>query len=308
MSNLTYDDLKDMIIDNIFSLLEVSIEVGALYGIVVLGFILSFRITGFADLTIEGSFTTGAAVNAILILAGIPPSIALLLAAIVGSLAGMITALLHVKVGVSKLLAGVIMMTILYSVNLRIMGKPNLSLLDQPVIFDIFNSEMLKIFIVLFAALTCFFLLYAMLRTDFGFFLRTTGEKSRVVEKLGVNTATFTIAGLMMSNALVAFSGGLTAQHHGFVDIGMGTGIIIVAFASALIGESIIGPQSVPRLLLAALLGSIIYQLIIAICLRLGIGPWDLKLATGILVILAVSLKKALDSGKPVHNIGREVL
>jgi putative ABC transport system permease protein len=281
---------------------------GGLYGIAVLGLVISFRLIGFADLTVEGSFTTGAAISAIAIANGMPPALALILSFLAGSIAGLFTAFLHVKIGINKLLSGIITMTILYSINLRIMGRPNYSILDKKTIFDYLLTGKSKLILVLAISTAIYLVLWWLLRTEFGFFLRATGENSRVVIKTGVNPKVFIFSGLAISNGLIAFAGGLVTQNQGFADIGMGIGIIVVTLASLLIGEAVVPPRNIPFLFLSALIGSSLYQLIIAVGLRLGVGPWDLKLATGILLVFAVILRKRVWQKEASQNIGCDIL
>ena len=289
---------------NVLSILQSSLELGFIYGIITLGLVVSLRIIGFADLTMEGSFTLGAAITSVSITAGINPFCALLLGGISGSVAGLCTGFLHTKTGISKLLSGIIMMTILYSLNLRIMGKPNYSILDKQVVFDLFPTNIYRISFDFFIVVGISLLLLFLLKTDFGLTLRAIGENPSVVTRLGANKDFFTIFGLMLSNCIIAFAGGIVAQNNGFADIGMGIGILISTLAALMIGEAILPPTNIFRLLLSAIIGSIIYQMIIAICLRLGINPWDLKFATGILLALAVTLKRYIKPREAVSNIG----
>lgn len=295
-------------IDAIISVISNSFEIGAIYGIVVLGLVISFRIIGFADLTMESSFTTGASVAAIMIGSGTPPVIALFIGSLGGALAGCGTAFLHVRGGINKLLSGIIMMTMLYSVNLRIMGKSNYSLLQSASIFDYVGEQKLKLILVLGIAITLGILLWWFLNTQFGYFMRATGENPRVVTKLGKNTGFFVFCGLMVSNSFIAFAGALAAQNQGFSDVNMGMGLIISSLASLIIGEAIIQPKSVTRLVIAASGGAIIYQLIISTGLRLGISPWDLKIATGALLAVSVIARKKTQSKESNLNIGCEAL
>lgn len=312
------------------SLLTTSIELGAIYSLAVLGLIISFRITGFADLTIEGSFTTGAAVACLSILAGLPPILSLPLAAVVGAAAGTCTALLHTKARVNKLLSGIIMMTALYSINLRVMGiynlfevqnqgiatqstilnatRPNLPMLNVPTIFDPLGSEMLKVVALLIVACLAIGLVWLFLSTRFGLFLRATGENPKVVITAGLSTAPFIIVGLAVSNGLIAVSGAVLAQNVGYSDVGMSMGLIVSALASLLIGEALVRPTNTLRLVLAALVGSVLYQFIIAAGLRLNITPSDLKLATAVLLVIAVIFRKRMQRGRPNENIGCEAL
>lgn len=295
-------------IDTLISIISNSFEIGAIYGIVVLGLVISFRIIGFADLTMESSFTTGASIAAVLIGSGTSPVMALFFGGFGGALAGCGTAFLHVRGEINKLLSGIIMMTMLYSVNLRIMRRSNYSLLKFSSIFDYVGDQKYKILLVFGIAITLGILLWWFLNTQFGYFMRATGENPRVITKLGKNTGFFIFCGLMVSNSFIAFAGALAAQNQGFSDVNMGMGLIISSLASLIIGEAIIQPRSVTRLVLAALAGAIIYQLIISICLRLGISPWDLKIATGALLAVSVIARKKAQSKESNQNIGCEAL
>jgi putative ABC transport system permease protein len=297
-----------MSIDTLLSVMWTSLELGAVYGIAVLGLVMSFRITGCADLTMESSFTTGAAVNAVWIVAGLPAPLALLAGAGAGAIAGFCTASLHVRGGIKKLLSGIIMMTVLFSVNLRIMGRSNLPILGLPAVTDAFESAAGRALFMLAAFGSVLVATWYLLSTPFGHLLRATGESPRVVTKLGRNTAVYTVIGLMLANSLVALSGGLVAQSQGFSDVGMGVGLIVSAFASLVIGEALLPPHNVPRLLAGALVGCVIYQSALAIGLRLGISPWDLKIATGALLALAVIGKGTLGKSDVRLNIGTDSL
>lgn len=300
-----------------------------MYFFAVLGLVIAFRIIGFPDLTIEGSFTTGAAVGSLSVLGGFPPAVGLLFALLAGALAGACTGLIHTKLGVSKLLSGIIMMIALYSVNLRVMGsysfmstsgtsadwveilrsatRPNLPLLNAPSLFDSIGPGWPRTGTLLIVAAVAILVVWYLLSTDFGLFLRVTGENPRVLTSSGLSVNLFVVVGLTLSNALIGFGGALVAQYQGFVDVGMSVGLIVSALASLLIGESIIRPRTVRRLLLAALTGSLIYQLILAVGLRLGIAPSDLKLVTSLLLVAAVVFRhRSLRGGD--DTIGSEAI
>jgi putative ABC transport system permease protein len=214
---------------------------------------------------------------------------------VAGFLAGCITGLLNTRLKINSLLAGILMMTILYSVNLRIMGRANIQLLDRPTIF----SPMENLDISRFVPVVIFFLAVALiaklltdvfLHTEYGLALRATGDNEQMIRSLGVNTDTATVLGLGLSNAAVALSGALISQDQGFADVGMGIGMIVAGLASIIIGETLIKPKTVFRLTTAAVFGSVIYRLIISVGLRLGLAPTDLKMATGFMVILALGI------------------
>jgi putative ABC transport system permease protein len=273
--------------------IPISLEQGLAYGLVALGIVISFRILAFPDLTVDGSFALGGAVVARLISEGVPPAYGILLAILCGFIAGCCTGLLNTRLKINSLLAGILMMTILYSVNLRVMGRSNIQLLTVETILTPLENMDINRFvpiIIFFLVVTLFikFLTDMFFRTQVGFAMRATGDNEQMIRTLGVNTDHMTVLGLGISNAFVAMSGALVAQDQGFADIGMGIGMIVAGLASIIIGETLIGKSSVQRMTLAAIIGSIVYKFIIAVGLRLGLAPTDLKLATGAMVILAL--------------------
>ena len=275
--------------------IPISLEQGLAYGLVAIGIVITFRILAFPDLTVDGSFPLGAAVVARLIMEGLPPIFGIIMAIICGFLAGCCTGILNTKLKINSLLAGILMMTILYSVNLRIMGRSNIQLLTVNTIMTPLENLDVNRFIPIVAfflvvALSIKFLTDMFMHTQIGFAMRATGDNEQMIRTLGVNTDNMTILGLGISNAFVALSGALVAQDQGFSDVGMGIGMIVAGLASIIIGEALLGKKTVQRMTLAALAGSIIYKLIISIGLRLGLAPTDLKMATGIMVILALGI------------------
>ena len=299
-----------------FVIFDTAFQQGLLYAIAVFGVVITFRLMNFPDLTVDGSFTLGAAVLATLLVSGHSIGVSIVCAVIAGFLAGVTTALLTRKFGISKILSGILVMLILYSVNLRIMGKANISLLRIDTLFTPFedmNYIVFLLFIFSFTAVILLLLLYFS-TTKLGLFLRATGDNEFMVCSQGVNTDWVFIVGVGLSNALIALSGALVAQNQGFADISMGIGMIITVLAALIIGESFITMiQSAARELLkrkavpkqdkiqlpwevfneyfAAITGAFLYFLIIAICLQLGLAPTDLKLATGLLVIIGIALR-----------------
>ncbi len=303
-------------------ILDTACQQGFLYAIAVFGIVITLRMLNWPDLTVEGSFTLGAAVLAITLKNGYSPWLAMLLSAMAGFAAGTATFALNRKLGISKILSGILVMLILYSVNLRIMGRANISLLRIPTLFSAFDSSGIgdPVRLAVFLAIAVAFLLGLcyLMATRIGLFLRATGDNEFMVQSHGVNTSLLFLIGLGMSNALVAVSGALVAQNQGFADIGMGTGMIITGIAALIIGETLFsGLVSLKKAfvrrspdkefartkgihllpwqsfgeLSAALLGAFLYFLIIAICLRVGLAPTDLRLATGILVILGIAFR-----------------
>ncbi len=284
-----------MLLAGFLRTIPISLEQGLAYALVALGIVISFRILAFPDLTVDGSFPLGAAVLARLITEGVPPLYGIVLATLAGFLAGCCTGFLNTKLKINSLLAGILMMTILYSVNLRIMGRSNIQLLTV----DTFLTPLENLEINRFVPIILFFLVVSLgikfisdifFRTQLGFAMRATGDNEQMIRSLGVNTDHMTVLGLGISNAYVALSGALVAQDQGFSDVGMGIGMIVAGLASIIIGEAMVGKRSVGRMTLAAILGSILYKLIISLGLRLGLAPTDLKLATGIMVILALGI------------------
>jgi len=297
-----------------FLIFDTALQQGLLYAIAVFGVVITFRLMNFPDLTVDGSFTLGAAVLASLLASGYSIGISIICSVIAGFLAGVTTAVLTRKLGISKILSGILVMLILYSVNLRIMGRANISLLRIDTLFTPFENlshTVFLLFILGFTAIILLFLLYLSI-TKLGLFLRATGDNEFMVRSQGVNTNWVFIIGVGLSNALVALSGGLVAQSQGFADVGMGIGMIITVLAALIIGESFIAMmQSAKRALFkkketqtkvqlpwgvfneffAAIVGAFLYFLIIAVCLQLGLAPTDLKLATGLLVIIGISLR-----------------
>jgi putative ABC transport system permease protein len=262
-----------------------AVELGLLYALMALGVYITFRILDFPDLTVDGSFTTGAAIAAVMITKGFSPVLACLGAFAGGLAAGACTGLLHTKGRINGLLSGILMMIALYSINLRIMGKPNISLLGADTLFISVKPLTLMIFVVIIVKL----LLDAFLRTDLGLALRATGDNARMIRSLGAHTDNTTILGVSLSNGLVALSGALIAQQSGFADISMGIGMIVIGLASVIIGEAIFGARTVFFATMAAVLGSIVYRIVVALALRVEwLKSSDLKLITAIIVIIAL--------------------
>ena len=284
-----------------------AVEQGLVYGIMVIGVYLTFRILDFPDLTVDGSLPLGAAISAVAITSGINPYLSLLFALCGGFLAGMVTAFLNTKFKILHLLASILTMIALYSINIRIMAGPNVALLGVPTVFD----SVIKLGVpahyagVLvfggFAVLVLTFIVW-FLSTELGQTILATGDNPQMIRSLGVNTDRVIILGVGLSNGLVALSGALVAQNQGAADVGMGIGTIVAGLASVIIGETVFGCKTMVQAFVAALLGSIVYRLAIALALGLEFGnfrfnPSDLNLITAVLVIGALitpNLKKRL--------------
>ncbi|HMM38140.1 MAG TPA: ABC transporter permease [Desulfovibrio sp.] len=277
-----------------------ALEQGFAFGLMVLGVYLTFRVLDFPDLTVDGSLPLGAAVSAVAIDAGMHPALSLVLACGAGFLAGAVTGFLNTRLRILHLLASILTMIALYSVNLRIMGRPNLTLLGKPTLVDLFTTASgLPQYLstpLLFGLVTAFaaVVLIWFLRTELGLALLATGDNPRMIRALGVNTGGTIILGLGLSNALTAMSGALVAQNQGGADVNMGVGTIVAGLASVILGETVFGRRSVAWAVLAAILGSLLYRLAIALALGLKLGsfsitPSDLNLITALLVVLALT-------------------
>lgn len=262
-----------------------AIELGLLYALMALGVYITFRILDFPDLTVDQSFTTGAAIAAIMITNDISPWLATLAAFGGGLIAGACTGLLHTKGKINGLLSGILMMIALHSINMRILGAPNLSLLGVDNIFSSM-SVLLFMFIVAFVVKV---LLDVFFKTDLGLALRATGDNERMIRSFGANTDTTKLVGISLSNGLVALSGAFLAQYQGFADISMGIGMIVVGLASVIIGEAIVGKRSIFLATLSVIIGAVVYRIVVMIALRVpGFETSDLKIITAVIVILAL--------------------
>ncbi|ETI68155.1 ABC transporter permease [Neobacillus vireti] len=308
-----------------FTAIFSSFETGIIYAIMALGVYLSFRILDFPDLTVDGSFVTGAAISAVMIAGGVNPFIATIVALFAGFAAGCITGLLHTFGKINNLLSGILMMIALYSINLRIMGRPNTPLLNIETAFtkisglfertgiDSFFNRFLSMVglgdslpdtwgILIFMVFVTFvikFLTDLFLQTEIGLAIRATGDNKRMIRSLSANTNLLVILGLGLSNALVAFSGSLIAQQGGSADVGMGIGMIIIGLASVIIGEALFGTKTIARTTLAVIGGSIIYRIVVSMALRIDfLKPGDMRLITAVIVIIALTTPKMIERSK----------
>ena len=279
------------------NILPISLYEGLSYGFVAIGVYMTFRVLSFPDLSVDGSFPLGGAIAAVLIINGVSPWLATLAAVCGGGLAGLGTGLLNTKLRINALLAGILMMVALYSINLNIMGRSNIPLLREFTIFDSvaqgFNvTASLNLSIILMAVLTVVILVFLnwFLRTEIGLALRATGDNEQMVRGLGCNTDMTTMLGVSISNGLVALSGALIAQNQGFSDVGMGIGMIVMGLASVIIGEGLFRPKGVTWVLFAVVGGTFMYRLFIGIALRQGLEQINLKLITAALVIVALAI------------------
>ncbi|HLV76340.1 MAG TPA: ABC transporter permease [Marinobacter sp.] len=275
-----------------------ALETGLIYGLVAFGIYISFRVLDFPDLTVDGSFPLGAAVAAVLLLEGWNPWLATGCAVLAGMGAGAVTAILNVKLNILNLLASILTMTALYSVNLRIMGRPNIALLTEETVltpwYDL-GLSFHQVPVLLFAIVVAvsLILLWRFMKSETGLAMRATGANPRMARAQGIATGGMIILGVALSNGLVGLAGALFAQSQGAADVTMGVGVIVIGLASLIGGEAVITPSTVVRALLACVVGAIIYRLAIAFALNadiLGLKAQDLNLITAVLVTLAIVL------------------
>ncbi len=272
-----------------------AVNLGFLYSFMALGVFITYKIYDMADITVEGSFTTGAAVAAVLIVDGMNPFFVVIISFLAGSVAGFLTGFIHTKFKINALLAGILVMTGLYSVNLRIMGKSNIPLLNSPsfvTFFEKFNPDINpEIWLCICLALSLgivWLLISIFFKTDFGISMRATGDNPIMVSAAGVNVNFMKIFGIALANGFVGVSGALVSQYQGFADIGMGVGAIVFSLASVIIGEAIIKKSSILFRTLGVIIGSIIFRLMVALALFVGLDPNDLKLITAVFVFFTL--------------------
>ena len=302
------------------SLLIGSTTIGLILALLALGIFISFRIFEFPDITAEGSFTFGAATASSLIVANVNPLLACLIAFIAGMAAGATTGIIHTKFKINPLLAGILVMTALYSVNLHIMGKSNIPLLSETTVFtwienmstaisgaddktmiigwEVATKDLwLLLFCFITIAIFCF-VLFWFFRTNLGTAMRATGDNAQMIRALGVNTKALIIAGIALSNGFIALAGAMLAQYQGFADVQMGVGMMVWGLASVIIGEAIINDHSLGFIITGAVLGSVLFRLLVAIALRWGLNPNDLKIITALFVFIALILPGLMKNRK----------
>lgn len=292
------------------SMIVSSIGQGLLWAVLGVALFLTFRILNFPDMTVEGSFPLGASTAVVMIAHGIDPFIATIAAFLVGTIAGLITGLLYTKGKIPILLSGILVMTATLSINLRIMGSANISLLNQKSIFSIkilqhlpkyFDSVFLGLVII--AVITAGLIFF--LQTELGQAFIATGDNPNMAQSIGIQTDRMTIMGLMLSNGLIAFGGAVIAQNNGYADINMGIGIIVIALASIIIGEVVFGELTLNERLVAVIVGSILYRLVLLAVLRLGFSTNDINLISAIVLAAAMilpQLRHALNLDKIIKK------
>lgn len=263
------------------------LEQGFLFSIMTFGVYITYKILDFPDLSVDGTFPLGAAVTAMLLVRGINPIFACLASVFSGMAAGFVTGILHVKLKITNLLSGILVMIGLYSINLRIMGKANTPLFNTKTIF---SGNLPSVLVILILALVVKVLLDLLFKTKFGFILKATGDNHNMVTSLGIDTGMVKIIGIMLSNGLVALAGSVMTQYQRFSDVGMGSGIVVMGLASIIMGESLLKALPFRFGTASAFIGSLLYKASIAMALKAGLPPTDLKLITSIIVITALAI------------------
>jgi putative ABC transport system permease protein len=277
-----------------------TLEIGFIYGLVAMGVYLTFRILDFPDLTVDGSFTLGAAATATSIVAGIDPYIATVIGTLAAACAGLVTAWLNLRFNILHLLASILTMTALYTINLRVMGKPNIALITEPTMLTpleglgIPNMYLKVIFVAVFAIVAGLVLAW-FLNTQYGLAMRAVGSNKRMAQANGIVVNEKVYVGLALSNGLVGLGGALFAQTNGFADSTMGIGTIVVGLAAVIIGETLFATRSILVIVLSCIVGSILYRIAVSMALNadfLGFQASDLNLITAVLVALALVFPK----------------
>ena len=296
------------------TLLIGALTIGFILSLLALGVFISFRVFAFPDITVDGSITLGAAVAATLLARGVDPFLATITAFIAGGLAGAATGTLHTRFKIHGLLSGILVMTALYSVNLHVMGKSNIALLSATTLltraehaaagflgnthsigvfgWDVPARDLIALAAAFLAIVGVGIALYMFFRTNLGTAMRATGDNAQMIRALGVADATMITIGLALSNGLVALSGALLAQYQGFADVQMGIGMVVWGLASVIIGEALVGEKQLGLVITGAIMGSVLFRLLVAIALRWGLNPNDLKMITALFVFVALILPR----------------
>lgn len=260
---------------------------GLILGLMVLGVYISYRLLDFPDMSADGSFALGGAIIALSLKCGLSPITGSLLALIGGLATGLVTGILHLKFKISNLLSGILVMGILYSLNLRIMGKANVPLFNTN---DVFKNNLSSLFLSLFLVVICKLLLVLFLKTRLGYTLKAVGDNSQMVSSLGIQVDGIKVLGLMLSNSLICLSGSIMAEFQGFSDISMGLGTLVLGIASIIIGQTLLKRLRVLKATTMILIGTIIYQFTIYFAMNLGMSATDLKMVTSLVIVLFLAL------------------
>jgi putative tryptophan/tyrosine transport system permease protein len=293
-----------------------ALTIGLILSLLALGVFVSFRIFDFPDITAEGSITLGGAVTAVLIVAGVHPLAASGVAFAAGAVAGTATGVLHTRFKINGLLSGILVMTALYSVNLHIMGKSNVPLLTERTLPSMAEAAVLRVLgsptlhplgwevsardaavlvLAFGAAVSVAGVLYLFFRTNIGTAMQAAGDNAQMIRALGVNVDNMVVLGLALSNGLIALAGGLLTQYQGFADVQMGVGMVVWGLASVIIGEALVGVRALGYVITGAVMGSVLFRLIVALALRGGLDPNDLKLMTAVFVFFALVLPSLVE-------------
>ena len=291
------------------SLVIGAFTIGAILSLLALGIFVSFRVFEFPDITVDGSITLGAAVAATLLVAQVHPVLATGVACLAGAVAGATTGVIHTRFGINKLLSGILVMTALYSVNLHVMGRSNVPLLSERTLatmaeragtrvlgaerlhligWEVSTRDVSVLMVALLAAVLAGAILFVFFRTHLGTAMQAAGDNAQMIRALGVNVNTMIILGLALSNGMVALAGALLAQYQGFADVQMGIGMVVWGLASVIIGEALVGTRQLGFIITGAVMGSVLFRLLVAIALRGGLNPNDLKLITALFVFAAL--------------------
>jgi putative tryptophan/tyrosine transport system permease protein len=306
------------------ALLIGALTIGLILSLLALGVFISFRIFAFPDITADGSIALGAAVAAALLVRGVNPALATAAGAAAGAVAGAATATLHTRFGINGLLSGILVMTGLYSVNLHIMGKSNVPLMSEKTLatmadrfgmaalhstqmnvlgWDVSARDASLLGFAFLAAAGTSLLVYVFFSTNLGTAMRAAGDNAQMIRALGVNVGNMIVIGLALSNGLVALSGALLAQYQGFADVQMGIGMVVWGLASVIIGEALVGTRQLGYVIIGAIMGSVLFRLLVAIALRWGLNPNDLKLISAVFVFIALILPALVSRvGKRAHK------
>lgn len=267
---------------------------GLLWAVLAIGLFITFRILDIADLSIEGTYPLGGAIAVMTITGGGSPLLAVIFAFFGGCIAGAVTGFLQTKLKIPALLAGILTMIGLYSINLRIMGRATTSILGEETVYSFFENNMSKVsatlIVGLLATLVVWFFCYIFFGTELGAAIRATGDNPQMIRAQGINTDVTIMLGLIISNGFVGVTGALLSQSNGYADVNMGTGVLVTGLASIIIGEVLFGTRSFKNWLISVVLGSIVYRAVVAFVLWLGMNPNDLKLLTAVIVAVALAL------------------
>jgi putative ABC transport system permease protein len=292
-----------------------ALTIGLILAQLALGVFISFRVFEFPDITADGSITLGASVAAVLLVAGVNPVAASLAAFGAGALAGATTGIIHTRFQINKLLSGILVMTALYSINLHVMGKSNVPLMAETTMttyaqqigtslvggtsvdllgWEVGMRELSVLVLSFLGTLTLAALLYWFFRTNLGTAMQAAGDNAQMIRALGVNVENMIVLGLALSNGLIALSGAMLAQYQGFADVQMGIGMVVWGLASIIMGEALVGSRQIGYIIVGAVMGSVLFRLLVAIALRGGLNPNDLKLVTAIFVFAALVLPRVV--------------